>query len=97
MDDLKSANWNDSKSLARAILSNRAERRKWIGRLLLIPLCMIGIGLWVIDDWVWGSLWRSFFWWGGCLFATVVVILFALYDALIVFREERFQSRSKPL
>jgi hypothetical protein len=33
------------------------------------------------------------FWWGGCAVATVVVMLFALYDALLVFREERSKDR----
>ena len=33
------------------------------------------------------------FWWGGCAAATGVVILFALYDALAVIREERAKGR----
>ena len=31
MDDKKPASWSDSKGLARAILHDRAERRKWLG------------------------------------------------------------------
>ena len=33
--------------------------------------------------------WWFLFWWGGCTLATLVVMLFALYDALAVVREER--------
>ena len=44
-------------------------------------------------DWIWASPWRVLFWWGGCAVATVVVMLFALYDALLVFREERSKDR----
>ena len=81
--------WNDSNTLARAILHDRTERRKWLGRMVLLPLAMLGFGLWGINDWIWESPWRVLFWWGGCTAATCVVILFALYDALAVIREER--------
>ena len=86
--------WSDSKGLARAILHDRAERRKWLGRMALVPLAMLGIGLWALDEWIWESPWRVLFWWGGCTLATLVVILFALYDALAVVREEREKARS---
>jgi hypothetical protein len=81
--------WGSSTDLARAILHDRAERRKWLGRLVLLPLGMMALGLWVIDAWLWASPWRAIIWWGGCGLATLVVILFALYDALAVIREER--------
>lgn len=89
MDELKSGSWSDSKGLARAILHDRAERRKWLGRIVVVPVLMIAIGVWGIEEWVWGSLWRAILWWGGCAIATVVVILFALLDALMGIREER--------
>jgi hypothetical protein len=47
----------------------------------------------VINDWIWASPWRVLFWWGGCAVATCVVVLFALYDALLAFREERSKDR----
>jgi hypothetical protein len=90
----KPGNWNDSASLARAILHDRAERRKWLGWMVLVPLGMLAAGLWVIDAWIWESPWRVLFWWGGCALASVVVLLFALYDALAVIREERAKPRS---
>lgn len=85
----KPTSWNDSTSLARAILRDRSERRKWLFYMILLPLGMMAVGLWVIGDWIWESPWRVLFWWGGCAIATGMVLLFALYDALLVLREER--------
>jgi hypothetical protein len=94
MNDQKPGQWSDSKGLARAILHDRQERRKWLGRMTLVPLGMMAMGLWVLHDWIWASPWRVLCWWGGCAVVTCVVILFALYDALAVIREERSKSRS---
>lgn len=85
----KSGAWGDSTGLARAILRDRAERRKWLTWMTLVPLGMMGIGLWVLDEWIWESPWRVLLWWGGCALATCVVMVFALYDVLAVVREER--------
>lgn len=93
MPDKKPDTWATSTSLARAILYDRAERRKWLGRMILLPLGMMAVGLWVIGGWLWESPWRAIVWWGGCGLATLVVILFALYDALAVIREERTKNR----
>lgn len=81
--------WESSTGLARAILHDRKERRKWLAWMTMVPLGMLALGLWVIDGWIWESPWRVLFWWGGCALATGVVMLFALYDALAVVREER--------
>ncbi len=54
---------------------------------------MLGAGLWLLDDWIWQHPWRVLIWWGVCAAATCVVMLFAIYDALAVAREERDQSR----
>jgi predicted lysophospholipase L1 biosynthesis ABC-type transport system permease subunit len=86
--------WEDSTILARAILHDRAERRKWLIRVLLVPIAMIAIGIWGIDGWIWQSPWRVLLWWGSCAVITCLVMLFALYDALAVIREERAKSRS---
>lgn len=85
--------WDDSKRLARAILHDRAARRKWIARMLMAPVLMLVVGLWGIQDWLGGSLVRFTLWWGGCAVATAIVMLFALYDALAAIREERDKFR----
>ena len=81
--------WSDSKLVARAILHDRAARRKVIGRILLVALGMIAIGLWAIDGWLADNPWAFLAWWGGVALLTLLVMLFALYDALAVIREER--------
>lgn len=81
--------WSASTGLARGILRDRSERRKWLGWMILVPLLMMGLGLWAIDGWLWQSPWRALFWWGACAMATLVVILFATYDALAAVKEER--------
>jgi hypothetical protein len=39
--------WELSKALARAILHDRGQRRKWLGRWLLLTVAWMAIGLWV--------------------------------------------------
>ena len=85
--------WKDGKGLARAILHDRAARRKVTGRLLLGVLLWIAAGRWLVDGWLAESAWRFLAWWGACALMTVVVMLFALYDALAVIREERDKMR----
>lgn len=75
--------------LARLILKDRKMRRRLLARMLLTALGLMAAGLWLIDGWLAGNPWRFLLWWGGCAVVTLVVILFALYDALAVIREER--------
>jgi len=81
--------WEDCKGIARAILDDRAARRRVIGRMLMAALLMMAVGLWLIDGWLASSVPRFVIWWGGCAALTCVVMLFAVYDALAVVREER--------
>ncbi len=94
MADQEPGSWNNSTDLARAILHNRAERRKWLGRLMMVPVLMLAIGLWGLGAWLAESPLRFLLWWGGCVLATCIVMLFALVDALAVIREERAKPRS---
>jgi MFS family permease len=75
--------------IARAILRDRAARRRVLAQMLLVALGLMAIGLWVIGGWLQESVLRFALWWGACAVITVVVMLFALYDALAVVREER--------
>jgi len=85
--------WSSSTDLARAILHDRRERRKWMVGMMMVPVGMLAIGLWGIGGWLMESPLRFLVWWGGCAVATVVVMIFALYDALAVIREEREKRR----
>lgn len=75
--------------IAKAILQDRAARRRMLGQLLLFALGLMAVGLWVLGGWLQESVIRFALWWGGCGVVTMVVMLFALYDALAVVREER--------
>lgn len=85
--------WEDCKGIARAILRDRAARRKIIGRMLMAALLLMAAGLWLIDGWLAASVLRFVIWWAACAALTCVVMLFALYDALAVIREERDRTR----
>jgi hypothetical protein len=78
-----------SVGIAKAILRDRVVRRKVLGWLLLVALGMMAVGLWLFDGWLGGGMWRFLLWWGACAGLTGFVMLFALYDALAVVREER--------
>jgi hypothetical protein len=81
--------WDHSKALARVILRDRGQRRKWLGRWLLLTLGWMAIGLWVVDGWLAKGAWKFLGWWGICFLLSAVLVVFALYDALSVLREER--------
>ena len=85
--------WEDCKGIARAILHDRAARRKVIGRMLLAALLVMAAGLWLVDGWLASSPWLFLLWWGGCAALTCLVMLFAVYDAMAVVREERGKRR----
>lgn len=95
MASRKQGTWSASNGLARAILYDRNERRKWLGWMILVPLLMMAAGLWLIDDWLWESPLRAVSWWAACALSTLIVLLFSLYDALAVLREEREKIQSK--
>jgi len=74
---------------ARAILNDRPARRRVLGWLLMIAVGMLATGLWFIPGWLQQSLLRFAFWWLACGFVTLMLLMFALYDALAVVREEK--------
>jgi hypothetical protein len=81
------------KAAAAGILRDRGLRRKYLGIFATVMLGMLALGLWGIDDWLSESVARFAIYWlfcgGWCLF----VMLFALFDALSVVREERDRFR----
>ena len=83
------SDWENSKRLAGAILRDRKTRRGYLARFLLFTLLWMGIGLWVIDGWLAESALRFLIWWGGGGVLALILMIFALYDAVSVVREER--------
>lgn len=75
--------------LSRAILVDRASRRKWLGGLLLFLVICLGSGMTFLAPWLSRSVWCFGIFWLMVLVMVFVVIIFALYDAVAVIREER--------
>jgi peptidoglycan biosynthesis protein MviN/MurJ (putative lipid II flippase) len=75
--------------LARMILRDRTQRRRVLARMLLLALGMMAAGLWLVDGWIEANPMRFLVWWGACAVVTSSVLLFAVFDALSVVREER--------
>lgn len=84
-----STHWNLSKGKARVLLRDRPQRRKLLANLLFIAFFLMATGWWGIDGWLALSPWRFLIWWGACGALACGALLFALYDALAVVREER--------
>ena len=91
MNDQPPTDWQSSKGVAKSILHDRTLRRKAMARSLALLLAVFAIGLWAIDEWLAADLWRFILWWGGCAFLALFVVMFAVYDALRVIREERYR------
>jgi len=89
MSDKRPSRWSANKGFAKAILHDRALRRRAMGRSVLLLLAVFASGLWAIDGWLRADLLRFVIWWGGCGALCIFVVLFALYDVLAVIREER--------
>lgn len=58
----------------------------------MVTLGWMVVGLWVIDGWLGEDAVKFLVWWGICAVLAGVLLLFALYDALAVVREERGES-----
>jgi len=82
------SDWESSKVIAKAALQDRNSRRKFLGRFLLFTLLWMASGLWVIDGWLGESALRFLIWWAICGALAIVLVIFALYDAVSVVKEE---------
>lgn len=78
-----------SLAIAAVTLADRKKRRQFITGLLFLIIGIFVLGNWPMKSWVDGSLWRMLFWWGGCTILCLLLVLFALFDALAVIQEEK--------
>lgn len=78
-----------SLAMAAVTLSDRGMRRRFISGLLAVIVGIFCLGNWPLKSWVDASLWRMLAWWGGCTFLCLLLILFAVFDALAVIAEEK--------
>jgi predicted tellurium resistance membrane protein TerC len=83
------SDWHSSKGIAKSMLRDRVTRRRTLGYALFVVLAWLGIGMWGIDEWLAGSAMRFLVWCSVCMLLTLMLVIFALYDALRVIREER--------
>ncbi|MBB5349831.1 hypothetical protein HNR46_000052 [Haloferula luteola] len=81
--------WEMDKAVAAGILVDRRRRRKWLGGFAAGMIAMVLLGLLGIDDWLEKSLVRFATYWVVCGGWSLWVMLFAVFDALSVIKEER--------
>lgn len=78
-----------SLAIAVVTLSDRKKRRKFITGLLMVIIGVFCLGNWPLKSWIDSSLWLMLLWWGGCAFLCLLLVLFAVFDALAVIQEEK--------
>lgn len=76
-------------SMGKTILHSREMRRKVLFQLVITLVIVVAIGVWPLSDWLDERLPLFLLWWAGCVIYTVMIILLAIYDMLVVFKEER--------
>ena len=81
--------WESDKTVARGILADRRSRRKALTGFASLMLGMFALGLWGIDGWLKESPVRFGLYWAACGLLCLFVMIFALFDALAVVKEER--------
>ena len=85
----RTGQWDVNKGIAEAILRDRMQRRKVLSFFAFLLMGMFALGLWGIEGWLLQSPWRFGLYWGACALLALFVMLFALFDALSVIKEER--------
>ena len=78
-----------NRAIAAGILKDRTQRRKALGTCAFLLLGMFALGLWGIDGWLERGWVRFAIYWGACGLWCLWVMVFALFDALSVLKEER--------
>ena len=81
--------WQMSLAIAAVTLADRVKRRKFITGLLLFILAYFSLGNWPMNSWLSQGLWRMLIFWGFLGVLCLLLILFALFDALAAIGEEK--------
>jgi hypothetical protein len=89
MSEKPASRWSQNKGLARAILHDRVMRRRVMGYFLLAMMVVFAFGLWGIPGWLSKDPWRFLIYWAVCAAQAVFLVMFAVYDACAVIKEER--------
>jgi hypothetical protein len=82
--------------VTRGLLRDERSRRKTMGISLLIAVVMLAAGLTVLRPWLdpHEHPWRFIFFWFACAWETVLVLLLALLDLLLVRAQARAARRA---
>ena len=82
--------------VTRGLLRDERSRRKTMGFSLLIALVMVVAGLTVLRAWLnpHEHLWRFVFFWFVCAWDTVLMLLLALLDLLLIRAQARVTRRA---
>ncbi len=72
--------------LSKTILHTRELRRKILFQLLIFLLIIVVLGAWPLAGFLGKHVWLFVIWWFGCVFYTLLVILLAIYDMLMVMK-----------
>jgi hypothetical protein len=75
----------------RGLLRDERSRRKTMGISLVVTIAMLGAGLTVLRPWLnpHEHPWRFILFWFACAWETLLVLLLALFDLLLVRAQAR--------
>ncbi|MDD5349742.1 MAG: hypothetical protein PHQ12_05980 [Chthoniobacteraceae bacterium] len=79
--------------VTKGILRDRMMRRRVLSWLVFAVLAVMGIGIFLLDDWLMAHPVLFLLYWGGCLWLTLTFGLLALYDLLVVRAEAARERR----
>ena len=68
-------------------------RRQALSWMVLAVLALVGIGVFLLDDWLMAHPFLFLLYWGGCLWLTLTSGLLALYDMLALRAEVTRERR----
>lgn len=75
--------------ISKGILHDRAMRRHVLFWIVVVALSLLGVGAFVLDEWLSGHPFLFLIYWGACLWFTLALLLLALYDLLALRVEAR--------
>jgi hypothetical protein len=79
--------------ISRGIIRDQRMRRSTMFYVMLIALVMLFVGSVLIDYWLRENVWLFLLWWGLCAWLTLLAVLLALFDLLLVRTAARRERR----